>query len=71
MKCKLALMIGTALVVVGNASATVSCSSGGTGSIRECNSVDSLVDIRTLAGWTVGLLLFLAVVGIFTRTFRG
>lgn len=29
-----------------------------------------LADIRTLAGWAVGILLFGLVVGIFMRTFR-
>jgi hypothetical protein len=71
MKCRLALVGGFSLMFVGVASATTTCTSGGTGTIRECNTVDALVDIRTAVGWGVGALLFLIVVGIFARTFRG
>lgn len=60
-----------ALMAPALAGATMTCSAGGTGTLRECNIEAMTTDIRTLIGWAVGVLLFGIVVGIFTRTFRG
>lgn len=68
-KCIFALGL-LALLLPAFAGATETCSAGGTGTIVQCNDESSLVDIRTLLGWLVGVALFAMIVPIFSRTFR-
>jgi len=63
-------VFGGALISPSIACATVTCSAGGVGTIRDCNNEANISDIRTLVGWSIGVLLFALVIPVFSRTFR-